>query len=158
MPDSKAPRLLSKSKEEYGNDYSAHLFEQYRILVNSAQKISDRRTAANNYLLTVNSSLVTLFGLAASLKCPRPIFAVIPAAGLLVSIAWWILIASYRRLNSAKFDVIHEFEDLLPAAVFRYEWSIATEKHYKPLSHIEAWVPVAFSLLQIALFIFALLK
>ena len=36
------------------------LLEQYKLLVQSAEKISERRTSANNYLLTVNAALVSL--------------------------------------------------------------------------------------------------
>ncbi|MHB9025012.1 MAG: RipA family octameric membrane protein [Armatimonadota bacterium] len=148
--------LLSKSKKQYGDLYEAHLFEQYKILVDSTQRISDRRISANTYLLTVNSFLVTLFGIAKSTQYHGVALAVIPLVGLFISIAWWILIDSYKVLNSAKFDVIHKFEDLLPVAVFRYEWDVLTKMRYKPLSHAEGWIPVAFSILQVVLLIIAI--
>ena len=38
------------------------VLEQYKLFVASAQEISARRSAANNYLLSVNSALVAVHG------------------------------------------------------------------------------------------------
>ncbi len=151
MADKQSEKLLSRPKQEYGDNYSAHLFDQYKMLVDSAHQVSDRRSTANNYLLTVNSALITFFGIMSMLTGPRTLYLVIPVAGILVSITWAILITSYRRLNSAKFQVIHEFEHLLPAAIYRYEWHLATQKRYKTLSHIEVWIPIVFIAVHLAL-------
>lgn len=58
MPPSK---LQSRTPEEYGDKYQDHLLEQYKLFVQTSQQTSDKRQSANNYLLTLNSSLVTLF-------------------------------------------------------------------------------------------------
>ena len=34
--------LFSKSEKEYGDDYQSHLFEQYKLFVESVEKTSDR--------------------------------------------------------------------------------------------------------------------
>jgi hypothetical protein len=38
-----------------------------------------------------------------------------PAAGAIVSVAWAVLLTSYRQLNRAKFGVLQEMEKELPA-------------------------------------------
>ncbi len=45
-------------------------------------------------------------------------------AGVVLALAWWALLRYYRRLNSAKFDVINQLEERLPATPFRDEWKI----------------------------------
>ena len=158
MAEEQGEKLLNRSQQEYGDNYSAHLFEQYRMLVDSAHQVGDRRNTANNYLLTVNSALITLFGIILTLTGPCMLYIIIPVAGILVSVAWAIIITSYSRLNSAKFQVIHEFESLLPAAIYRREWYVATRNGYKPLSHIEVWIPIAFAAVHLVFAIYVLIN
>jgi hypothetical protein len=148
--------LLRQTPDAYGNQYSAHLLEQYRIYVDSADRISERRTAANNYLIVVNAFLVTLYGLAAALgPSGLALWAVaLPIAGVLVCATWWVLIRNYRSLNSVKYQVIHLMEAELPAAPYDLEWQLAEEgkgSTYKPLTHIEQWIPAVFGALYVAL-------
>lgn len=151
--------LLRTAREEYGEAYTDHLLEQYKLYVQTADKVSDRRTSANNYLLTVNAFLITLSGLASSFGHNRAWLLVVPAAGVLVCITWLVLIRSYRTLNTAKFKVIHELEEKLPAAIFGREWNHAQRgegRAYKPLTHIEPYIPIVFAALYIILAIYAL--
>ena len=48
--------LFDKNEKDYGNDYKEHLFEQYKLYVESVEKTSDRRQHANNYFITINQS------------------------------------------------------------------------------------------------------
>jgi hypothetical protein len=57
--------LFNKSPEQYGEKFSEHLLAQYKLYVQSAQQVSDR-AMANNYMLTLNSTLATLYGVAAA--------------------------------------------------------------------------------------------
>ena len=103
--------LLRISAEDYGSEYKEHLLDQYKLFVETADRVSQRRTSANNYLLTVNAFLVTLYGLASSLDSNWAWRFVVPLAGILVCVTWLVLIRSYRDLNTAKFKVIHELEE-----------------------------------------------
>mgnify|MGYP001756840187 FL=1 len=62
---------------------------------------------------------------------------------------------SYRQLNSGKFKVVHEIEDMLPLAPYAAEWVALgegkDENLYLPLTHVENWVPVTFGLLYLLL-------
>src|SRR5205085_3511738 len=115
-------KLLNAIPSSYGSKADDHILEQYKLYVESSQKLSDRRLSTNNYLLTIHSSLLTLLGLLASLLPNRKPLIMIPIAGVLLSGAWWVLLKSFKQLNRAKFNVIHDLEGHLPANVFQEEW------------------------------------
>lgn len=164
MPGS---RLQSRTPEEYGDKYQDHLLEQYKLFVETSQHVSDKRQNANNYLLTLNSSLVTLFVAFLSSFGHHRWNVFIPITGLGVCFIWHSLVDSYKDLNTAKFAVIHELENQLPVALFRHEWYVCghnrkkTEKPvedmYVPLTHLERWIPLAFAILFVGLGAYALL-
>jgi len=140
--------LIRQNQETYGETFTAHLFEQYKLYVESAERISERRISANNFLLTVNASLITLYGLmVVSHTVGRWGLFLIPCVGLLVCFSWHNILISYRNLNTIKFQVIHELEQAMPAALYCYEWQKAEAGKgtiYKPLSHLECWIPRIF--------------
>lgn len=154
MADQPASILIRNTKASYGESFKTDLFEQYKLYVESAEKISERREAANNYLLTVNAFLVTLHGLVAASRFNTLWTILIPVAGFLVALTWHRIITSYRDLNTVKFKVIHELEQYMPAALYEYEWHKAEQgrgKAYHPLSHLERWVPLIFMALYVLL-------
>lgn len=113
--------LISQSPEIYGPNFQDHLLEQYKLYVESAQRISERRLHSGNFFLAINSSLVAIFGIALSSFGKHRWNVAIPITGILVSFVWLRIVKSYKDLNTAKFKVIHEFETHLPAALFNYE-------------------------------------
>lgn len=152
-------KLIGDNKR-YGDGFTKDLFEQYKLYVDSAQKISERRVSANNYLLTVNAFLVTLYGLALARDYKDHWMTLVPVAGLLVSMTWHEIIKSYRDLNTVKFKIIHELEQQMPAALFAYEWKLLDDGKgdtYLPLSHLEGRVPLVFVVLYVLLIIVGLL-
>ena len=159
--------LQSQTPEQYGDKYKDHLLAQYTLYVETSQQVSDKRQNANNYLLTLNSSLVTLFVVFVSTFGHHRWNALIPATGLIVCFIWYSLVDSYKDLNTAKFAVIHELEQQLPVALFKHEWSVCGhnrkkkdkpfEDKYVPLTHLERYVPVAFAVLYVLLVGYAFL-
>src|SRR5882757_5998880 len=47
----------------FGTNFHSVLLEQYKLYVETTNNISDRRGTAHTLLLTVNTSLVTVYGL-----------------------------------------------------------------------------------------------
>lgn len=147
-------KLLSKSSEEYGENYYSHYFEQYKMYVESAEKISDRRQNANNFFLTLNTVLISVIGMSFQVKAfdnfswARVLLAVL---GALICVIFWFLLRAYKQLNSGKFKVIHEIEQLLPLAIYDYEWKILGEgkdkNKYYPFSHVELLIPWIFGII-----------
>jgi len=143
--------LFKDNEASYGARYKDHLFEQYKIYCESAEKISDRRQNANNYFITINTALITLLGLSFqinflnSFRWFRPILAFV---GLTICTIFWFLLRSYKQMNSGKFKVIHQIEQKLPLALYDYEWEILgkgkDKKKYFPFSHIELIIPWVF--------------
>lgn len=128
-------------------------FEQYKLAVEMADRISARRAAANGYFLTIISSLLAVL----SLQSVRQDW--IAGSGLVLTGAWWILLRSYRDLNKAKFKVIQSIEPDLPLQLFGDEWQylkadpIKGWRHrYAELGFVERAVPLVFA----ALFLLAL--
>ena len=153
--------LLAVSEEEYGPEYRAHLMDQYKLYVQMSNHVSERRVDANKYLLTVNAFLITLYGLStSSTSIEKGVWLyVVPLAGIAVCLTWLATIKSHRDLNTAKFKVIHELEQGLPAALYDREWALAEEgkgSAYKPISHIEGVIPWVFAALYALLALFAL--
>lgn len=158
MPEDPATSLFSVPPFEYGPLYHQHLFEQYQLYVESADHISQRRSSTNSFLLTVNASLVTLYGIASQLRAVAAWHLLVPMAGILVCIAWFSLVENYRNLNSVKFQVIHALEKKLPASLYDFEWKLLEKGRghvYKPVTHIEQWIPVVFALLYIGLIVYS---
>ena len=131
------------------------ILEQYKLFVASAQEISARRSAANNYLLSVNSALVAVHGVGSALQPDARWQLALPVAGAILCVSWWAVIKNYRIVNAAKFRVIHELELGLPVQPYKKEWEILS-KEYTPLSHIEQWIPAVFGALYFGLIILGL--
>jgi hypothetical protein len=127
------------------SEVPAAYLEQYKLAVEMADRISARRATANGFFLTVQATLVALLGV----KGIDSDW--IAAAGILLSLTWFLLLRSYRDLNAAKFRVIGDIETKLPIAVFADEWKYLKEDPVKPwrpryaeLGLIERLVPVVF--------------
>ncbi len=119
--------------------------EIYKLAVEMTDRVSARRAVASGFFLTAQSALVVLVGATSSEDWA---FAL---PGLVLAITWWLLLRSYRTLNTAKFGVIHDLEKLLPAAPFRDEWKeLKPEKgepwreRYVELGALERIVPAIF--------------
>ena len=137
---------------------SQRVLEQYKLYVEMADRVSNRRQQANTYLLSINSVLLTALGLVIEFVDTESwraaaMLTLIPASGFAVSVIWFFLIRSYRQLNSGKFQVIHMIEALLPIAPYDAEWEALGRGEsfqlYWPFSHVEQYVPVVFALLYI---------
>jgi len=134
------------NKKTYGSEYRNHLLEQYKILVATTDKTSDRRNIANNFYLGLNTALIALIGITVKLIELSWLQPIIYIVGVAFSVIFWFLINSYKQLNSGKFNVIRKIESHLPLNMFKYEWKILGEgkdkKLYFPFSHIERYIPV----------------
>lgn len=145
---------LFKNKKGYGAKYKEHLFEQYRLFVESVEKTSDRRQQANNYFIAINTAIISIIGLSFQTKIfdqANWLKSLLALLGLIICIIFWFLIRSYRQLNTGKFAVIHEIEEQLPLSLYKYEWKLLGEgkdkNKYYPFSHIELLIPWIFGII-----------
>ena len=154
MPDQKTKCLIRAAKEAYGSSFGKDLLEQYKLYVQSAENVSARRVASSRYLLSLNVALAALYGLQSAGFGQSYWLLLIPAIGVPVSLLWYLIIKSHANLNRVKFNVIHEFEQHLPVAMYQYEWHLAEEgqgKTYRAVTTIERWIPILFAALHVFL-------
>ncbi len=137
----------------------AGYLDLYKLAVEMADRVSARRGVANSFFLTVNTGLAALLG-------GEELRWYVAVAGIVLCVAWWALLKSYRDLNAAKFHVILAMEESLPARVFGDEWERL--KHaaggpvprraglrswlaqYRELGRVERIVPWVFALIYAA--------
>ncbi len=135
-----------------------HKLAVFELYLATAEKVSDRRAAANAWMLSVNSAIVALYGYLAADKLSVSVpqkgvwLWAIPAAGAIVSVAWAVLLTSYRQLNRAKFGVLQEMEKDLPAQPFTRERALYQRDRRRPLSQIETAIPLCYLLLYAVIF------
>lgn len=125
------------------------LNEQYKLYVEMADRISQRRQSANSFFLTINTALV---GLVSYIHVGRPELGfhwVIGLAGVILCFTWHRLVRSYKDLNTGKFKVIHEIEKKLPIQPYSDEWKMLGEgkakTKYLPVTIGELIVPIIFA-------------
>jgi hypothetical protein len=138
----------------------------YKLAVEMADRISARRAVANAFFLTVNTTLVAVVGLSTTRPDSTLRFAAVCAAGVAVSVCWWLLLRVYRRLNTAKFTVINKIEaEHLPVKPYTDEWAELgggngstcrrgrLTRTLRELGDVERIVPIVFGLLYVVLLI-----
>lgn len=161
MADKNPAQCLSQFMQDcYGESFQSHVVEQYKLYVQSSENVSARRVASNRYLLAINAALVALYGLQSANFGQGYWTLLIPVMGIPVSVLWFLIIKSHADLNGIKFKVIHELEQHLPAALYKYEWQLAEEgrgKTYRAVTRIEQWIPVLFAILHMGLAIMVIL-
>ena len=154
MTDQTCKALIQQDKESYGDSFRPDLLEQYKLYVQSAENVSARRIASSRYLLTLNVALVALYGVQSAGFEQSYWMLLVPIVGIPVSLLWLAIIRSHANLNRVKFNVIHEFEEHLPAAMYEYEWHLAEKgkgKTYRAVTTIERWIPMLFAALHVLL-------
>ena len=132
--------------------WHSHLLDQYKLYVEMADRISQRRTSANSYFLSVNSAILAFAGYLTS-KGSTDYLWLMAVAGILLCVLWHNIITAYRNLNTAKWEVVQQIEERLPISPYAAEWDAVERgrnpKLYRPLSHIERFVPWIFAGLQV---------
>lgn len=131
--------LINKN---YGADLKKHLLEQYKLYVDTSLDVTSKRLESNKFYLTLSSVIFAVAGYLTVVN-QQVVILLFSMVGIVISIVWIQSIASYRELNSAKFKVIHELEQSMPACLFRCE-----QKYYEGkrqgLSFTERWCPILF--------------
>ena len=145
------------------------ILEQYKLYVEMADRISERRMSTNRFYMTLLSGLLIMISFVVNKDNINAladqqfiIYLATGILGVLVCIIWYVNIRSYRQLNTAKFQVIHEMEERLSYSPYKIEWEILGKAHdykkYFQLSRIEAYVPLILLLPYLTLIIYSIKK
>jgi hypothetical protein len=132
-------------------DEKQELLEIYKLHAELAESVSKQRGTANRFYMLVLSGLAVLFSAFLQRKNGVPLGALMVGFGtfgMLLAVAWYIVIRSYRQLNSGKFKALHELEEKLAYPFFKREWDLLKEgterKTYWRLTIVETFVPIIF--------------
>ncbi len=150
--------LFKTKKEDYGNNYETHYFEQYKLFVEMADRISSRRHSANSFFLSVNTAVIAIIGYiqlahagTSNAGTSSTYYWLVSIAGIALCVIWLALIKSYKDLNRGKFQVVHVLEQRLPVSPYDAEWVVVGEGKslikYIPFTIVEMAVPVVFIVL-----------
>jgi hypothetical protein len=151
------PQSTDRRTEVVSAQLPEGYLDLYKLAVEMADRISARRTTANSFFLTVQTALVALLGIQDISN------AAIGGAGLMLAASWWLLLRSYRKLNTAKFTVISELEEQLPVEIFNDEWTKLKGEdpavkqrirdRYAELGLVEQVVPAVFAMIYIVVLV-----
>lgn len=140
----------------------SQLIEIYKLHAELADRVSQRREGANRLYV----SIVTAF-LAAVVFAARwgtgdffksPVLLLVGGAlGIAICVSWYIVIRSYRQLNSSKFKALDELETELRYPFFRRENEMSKGKYWG-LTFVETLLPFIFGVAYFLLFIYGFCK
>ena len=143
-------------KEEKPNSraISSTILELYKLYVEMADRVSQRRAVANNWFITINFSIFSL-GSYIGIKGNLCEAALLCFLGLCLALIWRALIGSYKKLNSAKFKVINAIEKKhLPIKPYSDEYHHYKEDKRKDFTTVEKWIPTALMIIYSLAFIY----
>ncbi len=133
------------------------LLEIYKLHAELADRVSQRREGANRLYVTLLTGILIL--LVAFLRYGTgviPVWVILLTVGflgVLLSLSWFVVIRSYRQLNSGKFKALHELEEKLAYPFFKREWDLLEQgenkNRYWKLTSVETFLPVAFFILSL---------
>ena len=158
--------LLGAPREEYESAHREHLLEQYKLYVEMADRVSQRRGQANAFYVSLLLALLAWLTFLAdrdfSSAAQDAVLVGTGVAGIFVCFIWYVHIRSYQQLNSGKFKVIHEMEQLLPFPCYDREWELLgvgqDKRKYLQVSVVEQFAPGFLGLLYFGLILFAVVS
>ncbi len=86
------------------NDASNAILEQYKLYVEMADKVSERRNNVNSFFVALHTVLLGIVGINGF--SVEKYWYIIVILGLVMSYVWYYLLQSYKLLNAGKFEVI----------------------------------------------------
>jgi len=132
-------------------DEKQELLEIYKLHAELADSVSKQRGTANRFYMLVLSGFSVLFSAFLQRENGIPVGWLMIGFGLLgvfLTAAWYIIIRSFRQLNSGKFRALQELEEKLAYRFFKREWELLKEgterKTYWRLTVVETFVPSIF--------------
>jgi len=143
----------------------SYLYEQYKLMVETSERLVERRSKTNTFFLSANGLLMTALGLLTKSgienKYSFVYLILIALVGIILCFSWRSLLISYGQLNAGKFKIILILEKYLPSSIFNAEWKSLAEgknkKIYKSFTASEKNVPLIILFVYIIYIIFILI-
>jgi hypothetical protein len=125
-------------------------FQQYKLAVESWDRVRARRHQSNAFFVTINSTIITAYIAISKFFSPQNISAKhyniswfgLALLGTSICILWYFSISNYKSLTGAKHKIISNFEVVLPSSPFTAE----SQGGYH-FTMVERFLPIAFAVL-----------
>ena len=139
------------------------LLEIYKLHAELADKVSQRREGANRLYVSLLAGLAAFLAVLIRFGVGDvPVQVVLVSVGVVgtaLSASWYVVLRSYRQLNTGKFRALHELEGKLAYPFFQREWDLLGEgedrNRYWRLTIVEIGLPCIFFVLFVALLVFS---
>lgn len=152
--------LHTDSPQALTADQMQILLQQYQIMVDTSEKLMERRQATTNLYTTLSTTLIALIGASFAFENAIMCATILLASGLILILLchnWKLSLEAYDLNNTGKFAVINLLEKYLPAEIFECEYRYNKQKGMRSFSAREKLLPKIFIGVGIALIIFAAL-
>lgn len=97
-------------------------FEQYKLFVDSYNKLSERRKDLNTFYVTVNTLIISILGALGEgkffLQKTGALLSILTLLGIVIAFAWISAIHVYKIINNKNYATIVEFEQYFPALLY----------------------------------------
>lgn len=135
------------------------LLEQYRIMIDTSEKLMERRQATGNLYTTICSALIAFIGASFVFGSHSITAAICLLSGIIINMLcynWRCSLNAYELNNSGKFEVINQIEHHLPAEMFECEYRYNTLKGIRSYATRERTLPLVFMCLGGILIVLAI--
>ena len=138
----------SNAKDGANSDsYNQILLEQYRIMIDTSERLMDRRQSTSNLYTTICSALVAFVGATFAFGNIYVTAGICIIVGLIIALLggnWLASLKAYELNNGGKFAVINKIEKELPADMFECEYRYNTFNGIRSYSTREKRLPGIF--------------
>ena len=154
---------MEDSNDKKDEKTLALLLEQYKIYNDSINRLYSSWSQTDSVYLAIISGLFAaisiLIHLGNSLEGLENILRLLGPLILLLSISWYLNIASYMKIRKRKFTILQKLESGLPSKCFTEEFDLAERYASRPyMPHLENIVPIFMSLLGITIIVYSFVQ
>lgn len=140
-------------------EYYELLLNEYKIMVDTSEKLMERRHNTSNLYMTLCAALVAAVGASFAFDNWWAVGYISLGVGIVfifLANNWRACLKAYEMNNQGKFAVINAIEKILPVNLFDSEYRYNTKNGIKSYSSREKILPMIFMGIGILLIIFAI--
>ena len=130
------------------------LLEQYKIMIDTSEKLMERRQSMVSLYITICTALIAFIGASfafGNLMITAAITLLTGVITIILCYNWRTSLGSYELNNEGKFEVINQIEKHLPADMFECEYKYNKMKGIRSYSAREKVLPVIFMFVGLAM-------
>ena len=157
--------ILNKEKQNgtssaISNEDKHLLLEQYKIMIDTSEKLMERRQSMVSLYITICTALIAFIGASfafGNLLITAAITLLTGVITIILCYNWRSSLGSYELNNEGKFEVINQIEKHLPADMFECEYKYNKMKGIRSYSAREKVLPVIFMFVGVALILLSVI-